>query len=202
MTRTELEKRLLGARDCEAALAALADFFTAHELVFGHGTDNASDEAFWLLRHAQRLARRSRLELSARARRHARGARSRGAQSRVAQAARLSDSARRGSPGLRFAVDERVLVPRSPLAEVDRARLRAMVRAASRRPRARHRHGQRLHRDRGCALLSRTCSSMRPTCPPAALEVAAANVARHALARACAAPSRGPVPAVRRSATA
>ena len=42
MTRTELEKRLLGARDGEAAVAALADFFTAHELTFGHGTDNAS----------------------------------------------------------------------------------------------------------------------------------------------------------------
>src|SRR5947207_2373782 len=54
MTKTDLERRLHGARDCEAAIAALAEYFSAHELVFGHGTDNASDEAFWLLRHLQR----------------------------------------------------------------------------------------------------------------------------------------------------
>src|SRR5256885_448535 len=54
MTKTDLERRLHGARDCEAAIAALAEYFSAHELVFGHGTDNASDEAFWLLRYLQR----------------------------------------------------------------------------------------------------------------------------------------------------
>ena len=117
MTRTDLEKRLLGARDCDAAVAAIADFFTAHEIAFGHGTDNASDEAFWVLRHVQRW--RDDLDWSA------------PPGSRVAVAA-LDLAARRVESrkplayltgeawfaGLRFAVDERVLVPRSPLAEV------------------------------------------------------------------------------------
>ena len=49
----DLERRLRAARDCDAWVAALAEFFAAHGLVFGHGTDNAGDEAFWLLRHLQ-----------------------------------------------------------------------------------------------------------------------------------------------------
>ncbi len=117
MTRAELQKRLLGAHDCEASVAALADFFAAHELAFGHGTDNASDEAFWVLRHVQRW--RDDLDWSS------------PPGSDVALAA-LDLAARRVESrkplayligeawfaGLRFAVDERVLVPRSPLAEV------------------------------------------------------------------------------------
>ncbi len=52
-TQADLERRLRGARDCDAFVAALAEFFAAHGLVFGHGTDNADDEAYWLLRHLQ-----------------------------------------------------------------------------------------------------------------------------------------------------
>ena len=53
MSPSDLERRLRSARDCDEWIAGLADFFAAHELTFGHGTDNASDEAFWLLRHLQ-----------------------------------------------------------------------------------------------------------------------------------------------------
>ena len=117
MTTTELRERLLGARDCEAAVAAIADYFTAHELAFGHGTDNASDEAFWVLRHVQRW--RDDLDWTS-------------PPGRDVALAALDLAARRAQTrkplayltgeawfaGLRFAVDEHVLVPRSPLAEV------------------------------------------------------------------------------------
>jgi hypothetical protein len=53
MSLSDLERRLHAARDCDAWIAALADYFVAHDLKFGHGTDNAGDEAFWLLRHLQ-----------------------------------------------------------------------------------------------------------------------------------------------------
>jgi ribosomal protein L3 glutamine methyltransferase len=117
MTRADLERRLASARDCDAAVAALADYFTAHDLVFGHGTDNASDEAFWLLRHLQGW----RDDVDWRARpdaalvRDATELASRRAASRKPLAYLLGEA---WFAGLRFTVDERVLVPRSPLAEV------------------------------------------------------------------------------------
>jgi len=116
MTPAELEQRLRAAHDCDAWLAAVAEYFDAHGLVFGHGTDNASDEAFWLLRHLQGWAEVDwrappPLELLPRAL----GV----AEQRVAQRKPLAYLLGEAwFAGLRFVVDERVLVPRSPLAEV------------------------------------------------------------------------------------
>ena len=94
----------------------LAEFFTAHGLAFGHGTDNAGDEAYWLLRHLQgwqdvdwRAA--PSLELLPRAVEIA----GRRVSERKPLAYLLEEA---WFAGLRFVVDERVLVPRSPLAEV------------------------------------------------------------------------------------
>lgn len=179
MTRAELQKRLLGAHDCEASVAALADFFAAHELAFGHGTDNASDEAFWVLRHVQRW--RDDLDWSS------------PPGSDVALAA-LDLAARRVESrkplayligeawfaGLRFAVDERVLVPRSPLAEVIE---RGFAPWCTLRP------GDRvldIGTGSGCIAIAvaHFCADVLVEATDVsggALEVAAENVARHAL---------------------
>ena len=116
MSLDDLERRLRAARDCSAWIAALADYFAAHELHYGHGTDNAGDEAFWLLRHLQRwravdFNRAPPPELSSQA--LAIAAR------RVAERRPLAYLINEAwFAGLTFFVDERVLVPRSPLAEV------------------------------------------------------------------------------------
>jgi ribosomal protein L3 glutamine methyltransferase len=116
MMRADLQGRLIAARDCDAWVGALAEFFTSHRLVFGHGTDNAADEAFWLLRHLQGWGEvpwndPPAAELLPRAIEIA--------MQRVAERKPLAYLLREAwFADLRFTVDERVLVPRSPLAEV------------------------------------------------------------------------------------
>ena len=116
MEPAELERQLTAAASYEQCVAALAAFFTEHGLVFGHGTDNAADEAFWLLKHLQdwrdgawheppdpRLLAAA-VEIAAR---------------RVAERKPLAYLLGEAwFAGLRFKVDSRVLVPRSPLAEI------------------------------------------------------------------------------------
>ena len=116
MSLRNLEQRLRAARDCDEWIAALANYFTAHDLAFGHGTDNASDEAFWLLRHLQGwrdvdAAVPPPKDLTERALPIAQ----RRASERKPLAYLLNEA---WFAGLKFYVDERVLVPRSPLAEV------------------------------------------------------------------------------------
>jgi len=89
--------------------------FTAAELFFGHGTDNAWDEAIWLLLASLKLPR-DRLEpfLDARLTRNERLAVANIIEQRVARrlpAAYLLNEAWLGP--YRFYVDERVIVPRS-----------------------------------------------------------------------------------------
>jgi ribosomal protein L3 glutamine methyltransferase len=179
MTRADLERRLLGAGGCEEALAALGDFFAAHELVFGHGTDNASDEAFWLLRHLQRWrddvdwsaplapgVALAALDLAVRR-----------AESRKPLAYLIGEA---WFAGLSFAVDERVLVPRSPLAEVIE---RGFAPWCSLRP------GDRvldIGTGSGCIAIAAAhyCADVfvdATDMSADALQVAASNVARHAL---------------------
>jgi len=116
MSPSSLERRLTSARSCDGWIRVLADFFAAHELQFGHGTDNPGDEAYWLLRHLQGwrdvdFAERPPAEISARA--------AVIAERRVAERKPLAYLINEAwFAGLKFYVDERVLVPRSPLAEV------------------------------------------------------------------------------------
>lgn len=116
MDTVDLERRLAAARSHEDWVTAIAGVFSAHGLVYGHGTDNAEDEAFWLVRHVQRWddaawARRPNAA--------AIPALVKLAQRRVVERAPLAYLLNEAwFAGLRFTVDERVLVPRSPLAEV------------------------------------------------------------------------------------
>ncbi|MBI5861282.1 MAG: 50S ribosomal protein L3 N(5)-glutamine methyltransferase [Rhodocyclales bacterium] len=94
--------------------------FTAAKLFFGHGTDNAWDEAIWLLLATLDLPR-DRLEpfLDARLTRNERLAVANIIEQRVARrlpAAYLLNEAWLGP--YRFYVDERVIVPRSYFAEL------------------------------------------------------------------------------------
>jgi ribosomal protein L3 glutamine methyltransferase len=116
MMPDDLERRMRAAPDHEQWVAALADFFAAHDLVFGHGTDNATDEAYWLVRHFAGWGEGART-----------GPAASGRLSEIVAVAKRRVAERRPLAyllgeawfaGLAFQVDDRVLVPRSPFAEL------------------------------------------------------------------------------------
>lgn len=123
---TEKDSISAGAQEAVKELRTLADMvrwcasrFNEHGLHFGHGTDNAVDEALTLVLHVLNLEPGLAPELFA-----ARLTRRERAQ--VAALAMERIRSRKPLPyltgeawfaGLNFYVDERVLVPRSPLAE-------------------------------------------------------------------------------------
>src|SRR5690606_25809170 len=176
MTRTDLERRLAAAATHDGWIAALADYFESAGLAFGHGTDNAADEAYWLVRHLEdwrddlyeqppQLERLSAVAALAERR----------VTERRPLAYLLGEA---WFMGLSFRVDERVLVPRSPLAEVIERGFRPWTALEP---------GDRiLDIGTGSGCLAIAAAVVHPEIAvdatdtsPGALEVAAANVARH-----------------------
>jgi ribosomal protein L3 glutamine methyltransferase len=116
MTPDQLQATLTGASDHEAWVDAVGRYLRAADVYYGHGTDNADDEAYWLIRHLQDF-RDERwdevpdaslipavVDIAAR---------------RVAERRPLAYLLGEAwFAGLRFYVDASVLIPRSPLAEV------------------------------------------------------------------------------------
>lgn len=116
MRPEQLADDLRHAADHDGWVSAIADRFAAAGLFFGHGTDNPSDEAFWLLRHLHGYddavwnARPDTALIEPAV--HLAAARIR---ERKPLAYLLGEA---WFAGLPFHVNEHVLVPRSPLAEV------------------------------------------------------------------------------------
>ena len=116
MDTTELRKALEQGRTGADWAESVARFFAEGDLTYGHGTDNPQDEAYWLIRAQQGWSEQawtappdpglieSVIDLARR---------------RVTQRKPLAYLLGEAwFAGLRFRVDERVLVPRSPLAEL------------------------------------------------------------------------------------
>ena len=129
MDTTELRKALERGRTGADWTDSLARFFAARDLSYGHGTDNPRDEAYWLIRSQQGWSERAwteppdsglieaTIDLARR---------------RVVQRKPLAYLLGEAwFAGLRFRIDERVLVPRSPLAELIESRFRPWCRLKS-----------------------------------------------------------------------
>jgi len=112
----DLEQGLRECADCETWVEQITAYFLSHQLHYDHGTNNAADEAYWLVRAVQgwddegwdgpadasKIPRVIELALAR-------------VELRKPMAYLLGEA---WFAGLRFSVDETVLVPRSPLAEI------------------------------------------------------------------------------------
>jgi ribosomal protein L3 glutamine methyltransferase len=116
MKLDELKAALAAAPSRERWVALVSDYFSAHDLYYGHGTDCAGDEAFWLVWQLSGTpddlaALPPAADLIAPLIEIAR----RRAEERVPLAYLLGVA---WFAGLEFEVNPQVLIPRSPLAEL------------------------------------------------------------------------------------
>jgi ribosomal protein L3 glutamine methyltransferase len=110
---------LSGLTSTQACLQKMTEAFEAAELFFGHGTDNAWDEACWLLETLARRQGLPALQLDTELPESLRLATETLAEARLTTRKPLAYLLNEAwFCGLPFYVDERVLVPRSPFAEL------------------------------------------------------------------------------------
>jgi ribosomal protein L3 glutamine methyltransferase len=167
-----------------ALIAASARRLRRAQVFFGHGTDNAEDEAAALVWHALGLAHPGSAasyarRVGVRAREAVKGLVERRIRERM-PAAYLTG--RSGFAGLSFHVDARVLIPRSPLAELIERRFSPWIESA------RVRRVLDLGTGSGCIAIA--CAHAFPKArvdaldiSPQALAVARINVRAHHVAR-------------------
>ena len=155
---------------------------TRARVFFGHGTDNARDESAALVLHALKLPQgapgaRYRRRVGAAAAQRARALITRRIRERIPAAYLTGVTA---FAGLTFRVDPRVLIPRSPIAELIERRFAPWI------PPARVRRLLDLGTGSGCIAIAAARALPRARVDavdisPEALAVAAANVRRHRL---------------------
>lgn len=115
MDASDLNQALKETESLEAWVASVRQFFESYELFYGHGTENPLDEAHWLVEAVNRYnPERPNISVASK-----RDAVFNIAVKRVGERRPLAYLLNEAwFAGLSFYVDERVLIPRSPLAEL------------------------------------------------------------------------------------
>ena len=162
-----------------------ADEFERAGLAFGHGTGDASDEAAALVFHALGLVTTTLPQRPMTPGRPQTAGADAAPPFAAAHRARVPVAYLMGRmwfAGLEFEVDERVIVPRSPFAELIAAGFEPWIDPARVRTHPRHRHGLGLHRHRLRARDSRKARVDAVDLSAARSRSRRRNVARHGVA--------------------